>query len=254
MRKTANWIITFDDGPLPADKPTWESDELELLGPLQHILDTLAQFQPAPITAVFYLRGPQFPWVDQGLPAPSNALLAEGTGRIVAAGHFAAVHCYSHNPDLWRTLLPDEANVKGDLDQAAALFSSFGQPLTRVVRVPYGAATPAVETWAREWAEGHGFLYHEWALDMYDWLHHPDCLPPLYVNDPEGHRAFSRLHVNLYAPWEMAPKSREKDVLLHVSERTAEHLPALLDHLVCVSEVWGCRPRFEIPATYVNQA
>lgn len=254
MQKTANWIITFDDGPLPADKPTWDSDERELLGPLQSILDTLAQFQPAPITAVFYMRGPQFPWVDQGLPVPSNALLAEGMGRIVAAGHYAAVHCYSHNPDLWRTLLPDEGKVKGDLDQALALFSSFGHPLTQGLRVPYGAVTPAVETWANEWAENNGFLYHEWALDSYDWLHHPDCLPPLYVNDSPGHLDFCRLHLNLYAPWEMGPQSRQKDVLMHISARTALHLPALLDCLVRVSGTWGFQPRFDVPAAYVNAA
>src|SRR5262249_19207632 len=93
---TAEWILTFDDGPLPGD---WTSldDGADPLGPLQGILDTLATHRAAPITAVFFLRGPAYPWNP---PAP-DSLIRQGVQRIEQAGHALALHCFRHDPDLW---------------------------------------------------------------------------------------------------------------------------------------------------------
>lgn len=254
MAKTANWIITFDDGPLPADQPTWTTNEDELLQPLKSILDTLAKFQSQPITAVFYMRGPQYPWADLHMPAPTPSDFKNGMRLIIEAGHYAGLHCFSHNPDRWRTLFPVKQTILQDLSDGLNFFGQFGLPMTHAMRAPYGGFTPAIDKWAEKWCGSNGYLYHEWALDTYDWLHHPDNPIPLFVDDAQGHLDFCRTHLKIYAPWEMGPKSRERDVLMHVSKRTAANLPEILECLVQVSEIWGFRPRFEIPSKYVSKA
>lgn len=68
----AEWILTFDDGPLPSDVVSAEqlSDD-DLLGPLRAILKTLKEHPDGPIPAVFYLRGPAYPWSTP----PSQSLI-----------------------------------------------------------------------------------------------------------------------------------------------------------------------------------
>lgn len=254
MARTANWILTFDDGPLPADKRNWNNDEGELLAPLAGILQTLATFGPSPITAVFYLRGPQFPWIDLGLPVPSDAIFEAGLRMIVDAGHAAAVHCYSHNPDLWRRIFPDKERLLADLDTAVEYFSQFGSPLSPAVRAPYGGFGDSVDRWVGKWAAQRGYAYHEWALDTADWLHHPDTFPQLFVDEPRAHRDYIHLQLAIHAPAKIGSAARQSDVLMHVSERTDQHLSDYLQKLVDISKFWGARPAFEVPAAYFNGA
>lgn len=248
MARIANWILTFDDGPLPSDLATWTVAEPELLDPLSSILQTLSQ---EGIQAVFYLRGPQFPWLDQGLPRPSDALFATGVQMITSAGHHAAVHCFSHNPALWRTLVPDKTALQADLDAANQYFGQFGFPLAPICRLPYGGFSLAAELAGKDWCRANGLGYREWSLDPQDWLHHPDNTLPLHTGDAAGHLELMRWNIALNAPWHMAPASRRKDVLLHVSHRTATHLPALINQLRQTSALWNRSAEFSVPAAYL---
>ena len=72
---TAEWILTFDDGPLPADVTTFDAADprakTKLLKPLKTILKKLREHLGGPIRAMFFLRGPAFPWPSP-VPPPNG--------------------------------------------------------------------------------------------------------------------------------------------------------------------------------------
>ena len=78
---TAEWILTFDDGPLPADVSDADGlTEEQFLAPLTQILHHLRHYGPQPLPAVFYLRGPGFPWTTP----PQRCVYARGVDRILS--------------------------------------------------------------------------------------------------------------------------------------------------------------------------
>ncbi len=247
-RPKADWILTFDDGPLAADLVSWNFDARELLGPLNSILATLRTYRAQPLKAVFYLRGPGYPWMKDGLPVPPDAVFAEGLRAIAADGHVLALHCYSHDPDIYRRLLPKKVDVYADADRAVQFFSQFGITITKLFRPPYGGGGQEARAWARD----RRYRYHHWVLDSVDWVHHPDAIPPLFVNDPAAHLFHACLNLRIQGTRELLFGPRNKDVLFHVSQRTALHLREYLDTLSETTQAFGSQPEFRVASDYLR--
>ena len=247
--QSAEWILTFDDGPLPADITTWTpGQEDDLLQPLRQMLTTLQTHPEGPIPAVFYLRGKVYPW---GADAPLDDVIHRGLDLIGAADerHRAELHCNSHEPDLWWDWLFRADDIHRDLDDAVAYFTPMlPRPMT-AFRPPYGqGGIPG-----RSWAADRHFRWHDWDLDSEDWLHHPDASPLIrqYVGDPAGHLKHIlsilpfRIFWNLFAP-------DARDILMHVNTHTASYLDQIIDCICDTTRDLGHEPIFTVPDSYLQ--
>src|SRR5580765_6025225 len=141
----AEWILTFDDGPLPGDLTVLGSDS-DALAPLTQILDVLAIHLATPISAVFFLRGPDYPWKP---PAP-DPLIQAGVRAIDAAGHALALHCYRHDPDLWWGWPVTADEIWTDLNHCARYFAAITSQQLGAFRPPYGQGGLSAMAWATE--------------------------------------------------------------------------------------------------------
>ena len=240
----AEWILTFDDGPLAADvvDAAGLSDE-QLLGPLTRILEVLETHPDGPIKGVFFLRGPAHPW-----PAPPpDSAFKTGVDRIMEHGHYVGLHAYRHDPDLWWNWLIRASEVKEDLDCCRAYFEPMvGRGIT-VFRPPYGQGGPPAFEWARE----HSVKYQLMDVDPEDWKHHPDAFNRQWQNDPQAHLNHM-LQMLLLRMWFHTLWPGPNDVLFHVNERTAEFLPRLIDRIGEVTRQLGHEPEYVVPAEYVR--
>ena len=237
------WILTFDDGPLAADvvDATGLSRE-ELLRPLDQTLDTLATHPDGPIKAVFFVRGPAYPWPT---PPPDSAF-ATGIDRIRHKGHVIGLHAYRHDPELWWNWLSRGAEIREDLDRCKAYFEPMVGADITVFRPPYGqGGIPAFD-----WARAHNVKHQLVDVDTKDWKHHHDALSRRWENDPQGHLDYmidslpGRMWFHTLWPG-------ANDILFHVSERTAGFLGSLIDRVSEVTRMLGHEPKYVVPAEYV---
>ena len=239
----AEWILTFDDGPLPADVVRAEGlSEDELLGPLRAILKALKEHPDGPMPAVFYLRGPAYPWNTP----PPKSLFERGIAEILGAGHRLGIHCFKHDPTLWWGWAFRGAEIKEDLRLCREYFEPMSGPLT-VFRPPYGQGGIPAFDWARE----HRIQYHRWDVDTKDWRHHPDALFGRWENDPGAHL----IHILNSLPSEMwfhTMFSGANDILLHVSIRTARFLPQIIDGISKATRNLGRQPKYVVPDEYMT--
>ncbi len=240
----AEWILTFDDGPLPADvvDATGVSEE-ELLRPLDRILDVLESHSGGSIAAVFFLRGPAYPWP---VPPPDSVFQA-GVDRILGRGHAVGLHAYRHDPDLWWNWLLRGSEIREDLDRCRAYFEPMaGQPIT-VFRPPYGQGGLPAYLWSQE----HNVKHHLMDVDPEDWKHHHDALHRRWVDEPQAHLQHM-LNLLPARMWFHTLWPGANDILLHVSERTAQLLPELIQKIVDTTRQLGKEPRFVLPPEYMG--
>ncbi len=240
----AEWILTFDDGPLAADMvdATGLSDA-ELLTPLDQILETLATHPEGPIKAVFFVRGPAYPWPT---PPPDSAF-QKGIDRILDEGHFIGLHAYRHDPELWWNWLTRAPEITEDLDRCRAYFEPMVGADITVFRPPYGqGGIPAFD-----WAQENNVKYHLMDVDTEDWKHHPDGLNLLWENDPVGHLDYM-LHFLPSKMWFHTLSPGANDILFHVSERTAGFLDRLIERVSEATRLLGHEPKYVVPSEYVR--
>jgi peptidoglycan/xylan/chitin deacetylase (PgdA/CDA1 family) len=241
----AEWILTFDDGPLPADVVKAEGlTDGQLLDPLKRIIAALADHPEGPMPAVFFVRGPAYPWPSP----PPKRIFRKGIQMILEAGHHVGIHCHRHDPDLWWGWLFRGPEIHDDLDRCVAYFEPLvGRPMT-TFRPPYGqGGFPAFQ-----WAAQQGIKYHLVDLDPEDWRHHPDArLLRRFVNAPQRHLRHMRAELDAKL-WMHTLRPGARDVLFHVSIRTADFLPRLLDHIVELTRRLGRTPRFVVPQDYLS--
>jgi peptidoglycan/xylan/chitin deacetylase (PgdA/CDA1 family) len=246
-KPVAEWIVTFDDGPLPSDVTTWtRGRENDLLKPLRRILKVLREHPRGPIPSVFFLRGPAYPW---GRNRPPDEVFRRGVRAIERDGHAVAVHCFSHNPDLWWNWLLTGSQIHRDLDRAVGYFQPMARSPLTTFRPPYGqGGLPGVT-----WAVLRRFKYHRWDVDSEDWLHHPDVDAFLrrFENDPQAHLRYI-LETLPLKMWIHTVWPGPNDVLLHVSERTAGCLDRIIDRVCEVTQAQGHRPQFVAPQSYLS--
>lgn len=237
------WILTFDDGPLPADVSDVAglTDE-QLLAPLVKILHHLRRYGPQPLQAVFYLRGPGFPWNTP----PRRCVYARGVERILAERHHVGIHCYNHDPHIWWNSAARRDGVIRDLDRWVEYFQPMLTEPVRVLRPAYGACEQVIQ----DWAEQNGVRVHMWDMDTQDWVHHDDATVQSFVDEPEDHLRHIRETIGEFIrPTE---NCRGGDILMHVSKRTADHLPEILDCIAGATRSCGQEPRFHVPSAYLS--
>ncbi len=242
---TAEWILTFDDGPLAADVVDVSGMSPEqMLAPLRRMLDTLRDHPDGPIEAVFYLRGPDYPWPRH----PPRAVFEQGVQWMLAEGHHVGLHAYRHDPDLWWNWISRADEIKQDLDQCNEYFKPMlsGGDLT-VFRPPY--LQGGIPAWA--WAQENGVKYQLVDIDTKDWKHHQDATFPRWENDPVGHRDHM-LGTLPYRMWFHTLFPGANDFLFHVSERTADFLRELIDKISQSTRDLGHDPSYVVPPEYVG--
>jgi peptidoglycan/xylan/chitin deacetylase (PgdA/CDA1 family) len=239
----ADWILTFDDGPLPADITDLSAHpDGQALAPLKRIIEILGSHSDGPIPAVFFLRGPAFPWK----PEPPRELFEQGVRMILDAGHFVGLHCHRHDPRLWWSWALRGSDIRRDLDRCVEYFTPMVGAAMTCFRPPYGQGGGA----ARRWADTNRIRYHLMDVDTQDWLHHPDNrILPLFRRNPSRHLAHMMRIIPLNMYYHMGPAAN--DVLLHVSFRTADHLTHIIECIVKTSESHGRRARFVVPPEYL---
>jgi hypothetical protein len=243
----AEWILTFDDGPLPGDVTTFTpGQEDKLLEPLAQILDTLKNHPDGPLPAVFYLRGKVYPW---GANAPLDATIQKGVDMIVQAGQHTALHCNSHDPDLWFNWLLRASEIFLDLDAGVRYFTPMlPQPMS-AFRPPYGQGGLA----GTSWANLNRFRWHSWDIDTEDWLHHPDANPLIrdYIDDPPGHLQHILASLPVRMLWHTFWPGAN-DFLMHVSVRTADYLDKIIAGICTTTRDLQHEPRFVVPSQYLQ--
>ena len=247
----AEWILTFDDGPLPADVTEYDANDPraddKLLRPLEQILETLRSRRAGRIKAVFFLRGRGFPWKKRTPKPPPVEVFEDGVAMIVADGHRLGLHCYSHDPKIWRVPFESRTAINEDLKTGRRFFEEeCGAGTLTTFRPPYGGGGSS----AMKWAERKELVFHRWDIDPEDWLHHPDAgLFRRFERQGARHRkhVVDRLHLGAFVH---AIFPNPNDFLFHVSKRTAKHLDAFLSAIENSTRSVGRDSKWVVPDSY----
>jgi peptidoglycan/xylan/chitin deacetylase (PgdA/CDA1 family) len=252
----ARIVITFDDGPLPADvaDPEIVPERETLLVPLEKILDTLNAHDAQ---AVFYIKGPG--------TAKAGEILADiffdGLNEIHSAGHIMGYHAYQHEPSIWGLPLQDsflrQRKMRKDLQSLASYVETVTKgeiKLAEVFRQPYGGDRVCrIDGWTV--ATSMGLTYHGYDIDSFDWTENTDVnkeiIRDLPVITEEDHMNFIRKKFH-----EQAIRHADDavvDVLFHVNHFTADHLGELIDLLREEFEhSTGRSVLFKVPKSYLK--
>lgn len=202
---TISVVLTFDDGPLPADvaDAAGSASREGLLDPLRAILTVLAE---EAAQGVFYIRGPGTPEAGASL----HGVFADGLRAIGEGGHILGYHAYNHGGPAWGPAwnldTGDEAAMKQDLLDLRAYVegclsasgASPGIALSPVFRQPYGGG---VLRWLGGERVAHdlGLTYHGYVIDSFDWTGNIDADPWVVARLPVGteaeHLDFVRAHL-----------------------------------------------------------
>jgi peptidoglycan/xylan/chitin deacetylase (PgdA/CDA1 family) len=266
-------VLTFDDAPLRADvADPVVADRAVLLESLDAILATLAAHQ---IQAVFYIKGP-------GNAAAGEALrdvYMTGVAAMAAGGQILGYHAYNHAAAYWADALPDPAvpgEMQADLNELVSYLDALtpgvdallavvparapGAALyTPVFRQPFGGLGAGRSAGMRVAAE-HGWAYHGFAIDSFDWVVNADVAPLL--RDVPDH-PFSESQLVQLVRGQLAEQARRQraaagaadatfDVLLHVNGLTAAHLDDWIDEFQRTLGADGDIVEFTTPAEYLR--
>jgi peptidoglycan/xylan/chitin deacetylase (PgdA/CDA1 family) len=254
-------VLTFDDGPLPADRPEDATEIDELLAPLRAILDALAD---ARARGVFFVSA-------GGIDAGDHDLLnafGRGLVEIHAAGHVLGYHASRHEPSVWMPVgTPPQIALAGmsrDLDELQSIIDDalglYALPqamlFAPVFRQPYGGGV-LFQGPGRTAARRRGWVYRGYAIDSGDWTGHADAPPAvvarLPVFDDVAHERFTR--ERLRSGVASTADRAVVDVLFHVNRFTARRLPDWLDELsAAASEFRGEAVEFAVPACYLAES
>jgi peptidoglycan/xylan/chitin deacetylase (PgdA/CDA1 family) len=178
--ETVSVVLTFDDGPLPADVSTEVRADggEELLDPLKIILEVL---QRRGVQAVFFVAGPG----PSGETDVLQATWARGIAAMRAAGHVLGYHAFDHDAEVWAAPLRPPAialsMISADLDELERTIDQALGPLdlagtdvfSPLFRQPFGGALfSSHEGWRT--AHERGWTYHAYAIDSADWIVNAD--------------------------------------------------------------------------------
>lgn len=255
-------VLTFDDGPLPADVARFDAplDAAAALAPLREILATLRRRQ---LPAVFFVQGPRATTAPRELLAVYSAALFE----IHADGHRAGYHGFAPDPRVWIQPLTPPVFAAGvmsrDFDRLETYLDAALAPtgLSRdavfapLFRQPFGGAGVS-RTAGVLAAAARGWTYRGFALDSTDWIVNADApLALLAVEELTVAAAAARVAQRLA---QAAGRLRDRpvvDVLFHVNHLTAAHLDEWIDALVSAfAELDGQPPVFDVPACYLSES
>jgi peptidoglycan/xylan/chitin deacetylase (PgdA/CDA1 family) len=228
-------VLTFDDGPFPADRLFTRDDKSEdVLAPLNDILSVLNRRQAR---SVFFIAVHVAESVDNDVVVQRADIFAQGLRAIHESGHVLGYHAFNHDAGIWANpvLIPllAEVQMAADLDRLQQFIDDSLAPtgLSRevlfapVFRQPFGGdgffAGEGLQT-----AERRGWAYHGYHIDSGDWTVNlnadPAVVGRLPVATPDAHQAFVRGRLRDGAAANQTQD--EIDVLLHVNSFTASRL------------------------------
>ena len=261
-----NLVLTFDDGPFPADRLFSTDDQPEdVLAPLNDILSVLRRRQAR---AVFFVAVHVAEPVDNDVVVQRADIFAEGLRAINESGHVLGYHAFSQDAGIWTDpiLIPPlaELQMSADLDRLQQFIDDSLAPvgLSRqilfapVFRQPYGGDGFFVDEGVRT-AERRGWVYRGYHIDSGDWTVNLDADPcvvdRLPVATPDAHQAFVRDRLREGAA--VNGTQGVVDVLLHVNSFTAARLDGWIDVLL---DELGRQNRgrivMDVPGCYVTRS
>jgi peptidoglycan/xylan/chitin deacetylase (PgdA/CDA1 family) len=257
----ARIVLTFDDGPLPADvdlATTTLSDE-ELLAPLSAILATL---EARGLRGVFFVEGPGS--AEAG--AEMLNAFAQGLAMIHRSGHVLGYHGFAQDTRIWAPPLSlpvstplamrrdldelerylDAALARVNLTRAEAFASLFRQPFG-------GLGSSAIQGFLE--SQRRGWTYRGYLIDSLDWTGNIEVDPALISGLPVAtgadHSAYVRERLRAGAA--RHADRAVVDVLFHVNHFTAARLDAFLDTLAAAfAEQTAARVEFSVPDCYLQ--
>jgi peptidoglycan/xylan/chitin deacetylase (PgdA/CDA1 family) len=255
-------VLTFDDGPIPADiaDPELRPDLDLLLAPLNEVL---ARLEAHGARAVFYIKGPGTSDAAEEL----KPAYAAGIGLMREAGHVLGYHCYRHAQDVWIEPFEPGPVVQGrmtaDLDQLVVFLDDVLAPsgleqadvFSPLFRPPFGGAgmsAPDAEAVAR----ARGWTFHGFRIDSMDWTTNADADVQLTARLPVASEADHVAYVRRCLRRGVSRQAgcQDVDVLMHINAFTAAHLDEWFDELTaaCVEET-GYPPVFDVPDAYLRE-
>jgi peptidoglycan/xylan/chitin deacetylase (PgdA/CDA1 family) len=262
-----HFILTFDDGPFPADIADKEAaTPEELLSPLRTILDTLSRRR---VQAVFYTAGP-----GPDAAAQLTDKFGDGIVAIHQSGHVLGYHAFAHFTYIWANpLLPpgiSEPIMDADLDRLVGLIDtslaprsmSQGEMFSPIFRQPYGGVAMCSFE-GEKIASRRGWAYHGYHIDGGDWLTNADADPAIRDRLGLQDEASSVAYVKscLRAGAAKNQGCGAVDVLFHVNSFTARNLDIWIDELDAIvgaplasSFVNSQSPKFEVPDAYLHNS
>ena len=259
-------VLTFDDGPLPADRLFTRDDRSEdVLAPLNEILSVLNRRQAR---AVFFVAVHVAEPVDDEVVTQRADIFAQGLRAIHESGHVLGYHAFNHDAGIWANpiLIPPlaEAQMSADLDHLQQFIDDSLVPVglsrqalfTPVFRQPFGGDGFFTDEGAQT-AEQRAWCYRGYHIDSGDWTVNlnadPAVVGRLPVATPDAHQAFVLGRLRDGAA--VNQTQGVVDVLMHVNSFTADRLDLWIDFLL---DELGKQDRGEVvmdvPDCYVTQS
>ena len=258
--KPVSVVLTFDDGPLPADVPADVRAAAgdTLLDPLWQILQVLNR---RGVRAVFYIAAPG----NEPDARALSSVWAQGVAGIHSAGHVPGYHAFRHDPAVWAdpSRCPVQAMeaMRVDLDQledyASLALAPLGLARTDVFqpvfRQPYGGVVFDSYEACRV-ANERGWRCHAYVIDSLDWLVNVDTSADLRESVLSCAQADTIAIVAEQLQRRAAETDCESivDILMHVNHQTADHLDEWIDTLTTAFAEQGRTAIFEVPAAYLD--
>jgi peptidoglycan/xylan/chitin deacetylase (PgdA/CDA1 family) len=255
-------VLTFDDGPLPADVADLAEnagDPKALLDPLRQILAVLEQ---EGARAVFFVAGPG----SQEAADPLAPVYAEALTAIHDSGHILGYHAFSHDPNTWLEPLnfPGivEAKMAVDLDRLQAFIDKAlaltgytqDEIFSPLFRQPY-LGGGVLWRLGRYVANERGWVYRGVDIDSVDWTANADVPSfvesalPVATEEEHVDYVLSRLRDGVSRRGHREPT----DVLFHLNHFTAAHLVEWIDALrAAFADAGYDKVIFDVPPCYTQ--
>ena len=161
----------------------------------ESILDTLDEYG---MKATFFLLGSQ---IEQN---------RDTVRRMVGEGHAVGLHAWSHvDSEMYSS---PEALLE-EIDRASNALDAVAQVRTRFFRFPYGSSYREVTESMRDAVIGAGYRYWDWTVDALDYEQaSPSSLARTVIRGLDS-------------------ADSTVVILMHDTEKTAEALPTILEHI-----------------------
>ncbi len=237
-----NLVLTFDDGPLPADQRFVADDTPEtVLASLNNILAALDRHHAQ---AVFFIAAHVAEPVNNSVVEQRADIFAAGLQSVHDAGHILGYHAFNHAGSIWANPIPipplAQARMEADLNQLQDFIDTALAPtgrtqnelFTPVFRQPFGGDGICAHEGFE--AAGHmGWSYHGYHIDSGDWTVNLNSDPGVTGRLPV--RTLDDLHNFVRQRLKDGAAANNNhdviDVLMHVNSFTAAHLDEWIDIL-----------------------
>ncbi|XJZ27962.1 polysaccharide deacetylase family protein [Bacillota bacterium Lsc_1132] len=172
-------------------------------GPNQHLNEILDILKAKNAKATFFMLEPQI------------RSFQDAVKRLVAEGHYPALHSVSHDKN--KLYGGNPSNVINEMEQTRkTLFEVTGVD-SKLIRAPYGSKPFMTEPFRKALADD-GLKMWDWNIDSMDWKYQRTDPPKILENIQKGLEVVKN-------------KQEPIVILMHVTKGTASILPQVIDYL-----------------------